>query len=65
MQSRMSLERYKIFPYIAWALVIGFALFVYSIVQDLRAASSELQTAATRLEIKANTDPEGITDFNH
>jgi hypothetical protein len=26
-----TLESYKVFPYIAWALVIGFALFTYSL----------------------------------
>lgn len=30
-RSDRSLESFKIFPYIAWALIIGFAFFVYKI----------------------------------
>jgi len=63
MQSKQALERHKFFPYIAWALIIGFSLFVYTIVQDLRKTTSELQSVATRLELHANTPAEEITDF--
>lgn len=37
-----TLEKYPIFPYIAWALFIGFSLFVYSLVLDLQATAESL-----------------------
>lgn len=39
-----TLEKYKIFPYIAWALFIGFAIFVYTLVMQLQAATESLVT---------------------
>lgn len=64
LQSKHSLERHPFFPYIAWTLVLGFSLFVYTIVQDLRAVTAELSETATRLEAQANTPPDQITDFS-
>jgi hypothetical protein len=61
--SKFALEKYKFFPYIAWGLVFGFSIFVYTIVQDLRAVSSELSTTSQRLEYFI-TNPEAITDQN-
>ena len=39
---RRALEKYKIFPFIAWGLVIGFTYFVYTITVDLQEAVSDL-----------------------
>jgi len=64
LQSNKSLEGHKFFPFVAWTLVIGFALFVYTIVQDLRQTSRELSETASRLEARANTSPDQITDFS-
>jgi len=65
LQSRHSLERHKFFPYIAWSLVLGFSLFVYTIVQDLRVATAELSVITERLERNIATPPSEIFDFNH
>ena len=44
------LEKYKVFPYIAWATVIGFALLVLNITMELRAAASDLRQSTSNLE---------------
>lgn len=41
-----TLEKYKIFPYVAWALFIGFALFVYSLVLELQETAESLATTS-------------------
>jgi len=64
MVKKHHLEGYKIFPILAWALCIGFSLFVYSIVQDLRTSTSELESATNRLEQLLSQPPEEITDFS-
>jgi len=56
LQSKHSLERHPFFPYIAWTVVVGFSLFVYTIVQDLQEISRELGETATRLEANINTN---------
>ena len=38
-----NLESFRVFPYIAWALIIGFGVFVYGITVQLQAAADELQ----------------------
>jgi len=63
LQSKHSLERHKFFPFIAWVMVIGFSLFVYTIVQDLHRTSQELGQTASRLEAQLQVAPEEITDF--
>ncbi len=63
LQSKHSLERHKFFPIIAWVVVLGFSLFVYTIVQDLRRTSQELSETTTRLEAQLKVAPEEITDF--
>lgn len=63
LQSKHSLERHRFFPFIAWAVVFGFSLFVYTIVQDLRSTSRELSETTTRLEAQLQVTPEEITDF--
>lgn len=37
-----TLEKYKIFPFIAWTIVIGFALFVYHLTMGVRDAALDL-----------------------
>ena len=32
---QFTLEKYKIFPYVAWALVFGFAFFTYTLASEL------------------------------
>lgn len=64
LQSKHALERHRFFPYIAWATVVLFALFVYSIVQDLNATTSALKASTTKLETAAKLPPAEITDFS-
>lgn len=37
-----TLEKYKIFPYVAWTLFIGFTLFVYTLVIQLQETTESL-----------------------
>lgn len=62
--SKRSLEKYRVFPYIAWTLVGGFAFFVYTLTAELSTATAELEAATNQLEIRANQDPATITDFS-
>jgi hypothetical protein len=61
----LSLERLRVFPYIAWGLVIGFSLFVYSLVINLNEATAELKATAMANETRAHQDPLQIKDFSH
>ena len=61
--SKRSLEQYRVFPYIAWTLVGGFASFVYTLTTELSTATAELEAATNQLEAKVNQDPSTITDF--
>ena len=53
------LEAYKIFPYVAWILVIGFALYVFSLATELQATTSNLSEDTSYLE-NAIADPSVI-----
>ena len=44
------LEAFKIFPYVAWMLVIFFALFVYRITTELKSTAAELEQTTNSLE---------------
>ena len=43
-RSDRSLESFKIFPYIAWTLVIGFAFFVYKINLMVEKITTDIET---------------------
>ena len=45
-----TLEKYKIFPYIAWTIFIGFSIFLYSLVLQLQEAAESLTAANTSYE---------------
>lgn len=45
-----TLEKYRFFPYVAWAVFIGFALFVYSLVLELQATAESLVTTSASYE---------------
>jgi len=59
-----ALESYKIFPIIAWVLVIGFALFVYNIAMELNQVAERLGAQADMLEQNAKTPAKDIVDFD-
>lgn len=50
------LESNRFFPYIAWAMVIVFAFFVFQLTLNLQAAANDLELRTTSLEVKANAD---------
>ena len=61
---KRSLEGYKIFPFIAWGLVIGFALFVYNLNTEIQKATEQLRTQSKSFEKPiTNTDIENL-DFD-
>ncbi len=45
-----TLESYKFFPYVAWALVIGFALFTYTLTTRLQTELDDIGSGIERLE---------------
>lgn len=45
------LEKSKFFPYIAWATLIGFTVFVYSLALNLQASTQNLKTTTEKLEM--------------
>jgi len=59
-----ALESYKLFPILAWILIIGFALFVYNIAMDLKATADRLGAQADLLEEKAQTPAGKVVDFD-
>jgi len=60
---KRSLEGYKIFPFIAWGLIVGFAFFVYNLVDNLEMATHELGQRTMTLEQKVSGDPATV-DFD-
>ena len=58
-----NLESFKAFPYIAWALVIGFGVFVYSITVTLQAAADELQINSEFIANTVRTPVQEIKSF--
>ncbi len=49
------LENYKYFGIIAWILCIGFAIFVYSLVLELKEAAENIQTTSVDFEQRLET----------
>ncbi len=49
MQKR-KLEHYRIFPIVAWVLVIGFAYFVFTLTIQLSQTANSYQEQKTKLE---------------
>ena len=54
------LEAFKIFPYVAWLLIIIFALFVYKITIELKSTASELERNTGALEQSVNAKGKAI-----
>lgn len=61
--SRFALEKNRLFPTIAWTVCIGFTVFVYMIVQDLKESTKELESATNRLEHLLSQPLNETTDF--
>jgi len=62
--SKRSLERYKIFPYVAWALTIVFALFVYKIVLELQDVTTQLASQTDALGQQISNLNQADADFD-
>ena len=56
-----TLESYRIFPYIAWALVISFALFTYFLTVTMQSELSDISDGVARLEARLNEMDEAKT----
>ncbi len=58
------LEAFKIFPYVAWMLIIFFAFFVYKITTELKSTTAELEATSSTLETTIKTKNSDTTiDF--
>lgn len=60
-----ALETFKIFPYIAWGLVIGFSFFVYSLTIRLEDNIDQLGKQTKFLEEKASSPIKAVDDFEN
>jgi hypothetical protein len=47
-----TLESHKFFPYIAWALVIGFAVFTYFLTTNVQRELGNIGDGVERLEMR-------------
>lgn len=45
-----TLENHRLFPYIAWATVISFAFFTYTLAKDLQTDLDDLDQSVERVE---------------
>ena len=59
-----ALESYKIFPYVAWAVTIGFTLFVYNLVVQLSETINQLQESTQYLTETIRANPNGLNFEN-
>jgi len=63
--SKRSLEAYKIFPYVAWGLILGFIFFVYNIVLELQDTTAQLEKQAKSLQEQVAADPKRTNFDSH
>jgi hypothetical protein len=62
-QSR-KLESFKLFPYIAWGLIILFVVFVYKLSTALDTKSKELEEQTSSLESKVEVKNRDLKNIN-
>jgi hypothetical protein len=58
-----TLESFKIFPYVAWAITVGFSIFVYNIALELKTVTEDLQKQTQFLQERVQTPVEAIDTF--
>jgi hypothetical protein len=63
-QTDRKLESFKIFPYVAWGLVVFFVFFVYKLSTELDDNASTLDKKANSLEEKVKTDSKDLRNIN-
>lgn len=49
-----TLESYPIFPYVAWTIVIGFALFTYTLVLNLEAELDVINVNVEEINVRVD-----------
>ncbi len=54
-----TLESYKIFPYVAWGLVIGFAIFTYILTMRVNDEISGIDNSVNDLEMRVERLEQG------
>ena len=59
-----TLESHKLFPIIAWTLVIGFATFTYTLTMHLSAALADIEAKIDTLsyEVSKNPSPKNVEE---
>jgi hypothetical protein len=58
-----TLESFKLFPYIAWAITLLFSIFVYNITFELKTVAQDLQKQTQFLQEQVSTPPQDIENF--
>jgi len=49
---KYTLESYRVFPYVAWVLVIGFAIFTYMLTVRLQESLGNVDNSLEGLELR-------------
>ena len=62
--SKFALEKYRLFPLVAWGTVIAFSFFVFQLTQSLNKTTSDLRNSRNELEMQVHMPVESI-DFSH
>lgn len=47
-----TLESHKFFPYVAWTLVIAFAVFTYALTTQVQGELTDISDGVDRLEVR-------------
>ncbi len=58
------LESFKIFPYVAWGLVVFFVFFVFKLTTELGDNAESLSQQSNSLETKANVKSSDLKNLN-
>ena len=61
--NKRHLENFKVFPYVAWGLIISFSLFVYGIAQNLRTVTQDVAAQTAFLESTVTTPAAEVENF--
>lgn len=62
--SDRKLESFKLFPYVAGVLVVGFSLFVYKLTTELDDNASNLEKQSSSLESKVNAKSSDLKNLD-
>lgn len=58
------LESFKIFPYVAWGLIILFVFFVYQLTVELKDTAATFEDKTNNLETSAKTNTRDLKDLD-